>query len=180
MSHTSSLSFVFASCLLVPVLAGCPQNKDQPPPDAATAAATANADTGAAAADPAATQTAAAAQPLPAPKAADTAAKPAETAKQADSTATADAGAPQDCCCDVAGQPLATVSMSECNKTRKGQCVKKDKCEAAQKATADKEKNTAAAAAGQCCCEADGKKALADQSACTKGKGKCVKMNQCN
>ncbi len=85
-----------------------------------------------------------------------------------------DAGAPQQCCCEAKGHPLATVVQSECSTTRKGQCVKKEKCaEADAKAAKD-------ALAKSCCCDAGGKKEIAEMSACTKTKkGQCVKMTQC-
>lgn len=89
--------------------------------------------------------------------------------------ATADAGTsggPQDCCCEVAGQPLVTIGMSECNKARKGQCVKKDRCAAAP-APAEPAKDS-------CCCDAAGKKEVVGMSECNKTrKGQCVKMTDC-
>jgi hypothetical protein len=92
---------------------------------------------------------------------------------RSDAGVVADAGpAAQECCCEVSGQPLASVAQSECVKTRKGQCVKKERCTAAVVPDAG--------TAQTCCCDAGGKKEIVTQSSCAKErKGKCVKMTEC-
>jgi len=96
------------------------------------------------------------------------------TPKPGDAGAIVDAGGAtgQDCCCEVAGQPHANVNQSECTTTRKGQCVKKEKCAGILPPDAG--------LAQTCCCNGDGKKEVIQMSACAKErKGQCVKMTEC-
>ncbi len=88
------------------------------------------------------------------------------------------------CCCEVTGQPLATLGMSECTKTKKGQCVKKDRCAVATGAATDGGARAGSAVtppiAQTCCCDVAGKKDIVSQSECAKGgKGRCVKAAEC-
>lgn len=113
-----------------------------------------------------------------------TAAKGATAADASAAGAVADAGAVQECCCEASGFALQSVGMSECSKTRKGQCVSKTKCTGtapAASAAAPAAPAASAASAGQtCCCDAAGTKSVTGMSACTKGgKGKCVKASEC-
>ena len=76
--------------------------------------------------------------------------------------------------------------MSDCAKTRKGQCVKKERCSAPGDAGAAASKDAGAAAPKDggaeqtCCCDAAGKKEIVGMRECTKTRsGQCVKMTLC-
>ena len=183
-AHTGGLMSnrsVIAVCMLALSLAGCAKKEDLAAADAAPSA------TSVATVAPAASTSAEpdkAGEPAtaaaPAEKAGnkDVPATPKAASADADGTPTAaaDAGttAVETCCCDVPGEPLAQVGQSECTKSKKGQCVKKDRC-AAVPAAVD-----AGPAVQQCCCDSAGTKKLRGQSECTKGgAGKCVKMAEC-
>lgn len=162
-------------CLFALALFACPKKEDA----AADAATSATPNQVA----PVQENDAAAVQPAPTlgGAAAKTATPTTPTTPKADAPAdaggatVADAGA-DTCCCEVAGQPFSQVGQSECVKTRKGACVKKDKCAAAPPPVVD-----AGPAPQQCCCDSGGKKALKGQSECTKGgAGKCVKQTECS
>jgi hypothetical protein len=101
----------------------------------------------------------------------------------------ADGGAVQECCCEATGFPLQSVAMSDCNKTRKGQCVKKERCEAAVVVDAGAAP-VAPAAPGTtppaiepqtCCCDVpNGTKVVISQKECaTTKKGQCVALANC-
>ena len=169
---------VIAVCMLALSLAGCAKKEDLAAADAAPSA------TSVATVAPAASTSAEpdkAGEPATAAAPAEKAgnkATPKAASADADGTPTAaaDAGttAVETCCCDVPGEPLAQVGQSECTKSKKGQCVKKDRC-AAVPAAVD-----AGPAVQQCCCDSAGTKKLRGQSECTKGgAGKCVKMAEC-
>lgn len=90
-----------------------------------------------------------------------------------------DAGAPQECCCQATGFPLQSVAMSECNKTRKGQCVKKEQCAVVDAGAAPAPTPTALEPQS-CCCDAAGTKKVLSQKECTTTKkGQCVPLAQC-
>ena len=94
--------------------------------------------------------------------------------------AVADAAAPVatapaagECCCEVAGQPLAALGQSECTKAKHGKCVKKERCAEAALKPVEGTKN--------CCCNVNGTKSVMGQSDCARGgKGQCIKMQECN
>lgn len=92
-----------------------------------------------------------------------------------------DAGTAQQCCCEAAGYATESAVMSECSKTRKGQCVSKTKCSADASAPAPAPAAKDAGSAEQtCCCSTGGAVAVVGMSTCTKGgKGQCVKAAEC-
>ncbi len=94
-----------------------------------------------------------------------------------------DAGAAQACCCEATGFPLQSVAMSECNKTRKGQCVKKERCAAVVDAgsAAPIAPTTPAppVVTDNCCCAVSGKNRIMKQKDCGAAKGACVAMSTC-
>jgi hypothetical protein len=79
---------------------------------------------------------------------------------------------PGECCCEIAGQPLASLGQSECTKAKHGKCVKKDRCADATLRPAE--------GTGTCCCKAGAELSVRAQSECTRGgHGQCVKMAEC-
>lgn len=85
----------------------------------------------------------------------------------------ASAPAAGECCCEVAGQPLAALGQSECTKGKHGKCVKKERCAEAALKPVEGTKN--------CCCNVNGTKSVMGQSDCARGgKGQCIKMAECN
>ena len=99
----------------------------------------------------------------------------------AGAVAAVDAGAAQECCCEAAGFPLQSVAMSDCNKTRKGQCVKKERCEAAPAPVAPTPVAPTPAEPGTCCCDVPGgaKTILSQKECTTTKKGQCVPLASC-
>lgn len=96
----------------------------------------------------------------------------------------ADAGAGQDCCCEATGFPLQSVAMSDCNKTRKGQCVKKERCTAVVDAGAvapavPVTPTVPPVVTDNCCCAVSGKNRIMKQKDCGAAKGACVAMSTC-
>jgi hypothetical protein len=172
MASSASVLVLRFACLssIALLLAACPK-KDGEGADAAAEAA-------APAVTPATTDTAPVADAAATPLTTTTTTAAKVTPKPVtDGGATAaDAGGTtptgQDCCCEVAGQPMATVNQSECTTTRKGQCVKKEKCAGILPPDAG--------LAQTCCCNGDGKKEVIQMSTCAKErKGQCVKMTEC-
>ena len=170
---------VIAVCMLALTLAACPKKEEVAAVDAAPSATpvATEAPAAAASAEPdKAGEPAAAAAPAEKAGNKDVPSTPKAAADAGAATAATDAGATavDTCCCDVPGEAPAQVGQSECTKTKKGQCVKKDKC-AAVPVSVD-----AGPAVQQCCCDSAGTKKLRGQSECTKGgAGKCVKMAEC-
>ena len=103
-------------------------------------------------------------------------------ASVAEATTDAGASSEQECCCEAPNFALQSVAMSECNKTRKGKCVAKNKCTSAPTPTPVPSAPAPAASsnAQTCCCSSEGKLAIKGMSECTKGgAGHCVKALQC-
>jgi hypothetical protein len=97
----------------------------------------------------------------------------AAAATAAEAAPVASAPGPGECCCEVAGQPLASLGQSECTKAKHGKCVKKERCGEAALKPVDGTKN--------CCCNVNGTKSVMGQSDCARGgKGQCIKMHECN
>jgi hypothetical protein len=108
----------------------------------------------------------------------------------AGAAAAADAGVGQECCCEATGFPLQSVGMSDCNKTRKGQCVKKERCEAvvvvvdagaAPTPPVTPPATPPAIEPQTCCCDVpNGTKVVISQKECaTTKKGQCVSLASC-
>lgn len=130
--------------------------------------------------DAAVAQFDAAATPVPVVGARPTTAAGTGAAASGAAAAVADAAAPVatapaagECCCEVAGQPLAALGQSECTKGKHGKCVKKERCAEAALKPVEGTKN--------CCCNVNGTKSVMGQSDCARGgKGQCIKMAECN